>query len=110
MSSKMEYYCERTPPNSVKIHNVKIGRCTNLTIDPHRVIGDTCQYCKYMKMYFCINTKTKAKIPKRKKKDYNNLLVEDMPVEIDIPDKEPVEELTDLDILDLIGETGLEIS
>jgi len=91
MSSALEYYCERTPPKSIKIYNVLIGSCCNLEIKPHRAIGDNiCLYCKYMKAQFAFKSERKKKEP--------------------IPEEKPVEPLTDLDILDIIGETGLEIS
>lgn len=100
MSSGMEYYCQRTPPESIKIDNVRIGSCYYFEIDPHRVKGYTCQYCKYMKVYFPLKKNRKKKEP----------IPEPIPVEIDVPYVEPFKPLTDLDILDIIGETGLEIS
>ena len=90
MTSYIEYYCIRTPPNCTKINNASIGSCCNLEIDPHRAIGYTCQYCKYMKAQFEFKSERKKKEP--------------------IPEEKPVEPLTDLNILDIIGETGLEIS
>jgi hypothetical protein len=61
--------------------------CPVLEIAPNRAVGTTCKYCKHIKVDWGRSQK-----PKVKKE----------------PEK-PVEPLTDLDILDLIGETGLEI-
>lgn len=79
----LDCYCERTPPNSIKIHNPNVGSCCNLEIEEHRATGTSCKYCKYMKIHW--------NPPQQKEKE--------IPV---IIKTEP--ELTDLELLDLIGE------